>query len=65
LWVGWGRGTYFNIADFERQLSGIISGTKMNSHNLPSRDIHDWQLYGKQFCDMEFICVPEAVILQI
>jgi hypothetical protein len=28
LWVGWGRWTYFYIADFERQLSGIISGTK-------------------------------------
>ena len=28
LWVVWGRWTYFHIADFERQLSGIISGTK-------------------------------------
>jgi hypothetical protein len=37
----------------------------LTDKNLPSRDIHDWQLYGKQFCDMEFICVPEAVILQI
>jgi len=26
--VGWSRWTYFYIADFERQLSGIISGTK-------------------------------------
>lgn len=28
VWVGWSRWTYFYIADFERQLSGIISGTK-------------------------------------
>jgi hypothetical protein len=31
--------TYFYIADFERQLSGIISGTKMNSHNRPKAEI--------------------------
>jgi hypothetical protein len=26
----------------------------------PFRDSHDRPLYGKQFCDMEFICVPGA-----
>jgi hypothetical protein len=31
------------MADFERQLSGIISGTKMNSHNRPIGDIQVFQ----------------------
>jgi len=36
--------------------------TSVTGKNRPSGDRHDWQLYGKQFCDMEFICVPIAVI---
>ena len=28
----------------------------------PFRDGHDRPLYGKQFCDMEFICVPIPAI---
>ena len=31
--------------------------------NQPFRDSHDRPLYGKQFCDMEFISVRTAVTL--
>jgi hypothetical protein len=33
--------------------------TVMTGNSRPFRDSHDRPLYSKQFCDMEFICVPE------
>src|SRR5664279_2500726 len=41
-------------------LQSIWRCLEMLTGNLrPLRDSHDRPLYSKQFCDMEFICVPE------
>jgi hypothetical protein len=34
--------------------------TVVNGSSRPIAVGHDRPLYGKQFCDMEFICVPKA-----
>ena len=34
----------------------------MTVSSRPSTDGREWLLYGKQFCDMEFICAPIAVL---
>jgi len=39
------------------QLAVVDRDAVMAVSSRPSRDSHDRLLYGKQFCDMEFICL--------
>jgi hypothetical protein len=42
-------------------LKAVIQRPPLIVNTRPGRVIHDRPLYGKQFCGMEFICVPLPV----